>query len=221
MQPFDKVQPIVLLVDKSEPAAHRDAVAAAAVASVRSYAATQDSQAWENWLYGRFTKTVRRANPSTFERLAAEAPSGPVSVGRAQAIAFEPVTYGEMPKKLAKLQVSGTQLPDEPPAPQPDTAPCVILNLDLEMSTGKAAAQAAHALLSWYLALPLPEQLAWEHAGWPAAVQFIPGARFTELAAGPGAGPLIVDAGMTEIAPDTATAFVARADAGSAAASTA
>ena len=208
MQPFDKVQPIVLLVDKTAPAAHRDAVAAAAVASVRAYAATEESEAWENWLYGRFTKTVRRANPTTFARLAAEAPSGPVTVGGAQAMAFEPVTYEQMPKALAKLQVSGTQLPDDEPAAWPEGAPVVVLNADLDMSTGKASAQAAHALLSWYLELPFAEQLAWAEAGWPAGVRFIPGERFTETAQGPGTGPLIVDAGMTEIAPDTATAFV-------------
>lgn len=208
MQPFDKVQPIVLLVDKIRPAAHRDAVAAAAVASVRAYAATEESDAWENWLYGRFTKTVRRANPTTFARLAADAPSGAVTVGHAQALAFEPVTYEQMPKSLAKLQVSGTQLPDEEPAAWPAGAPTVVLNADLDMSTGKASAQAAHALLSWYLELPFAEQLAWAEAGWPAGVRFTPGERFSALSEDPGAGPLIVDAGMTEIAPDTATAFV-------------
>ncbi|MCQ2001347.1 peptidyl-tRNA hydrolase [Arthrobacter zhaoxinii] len=209
MQPFDKVQPIVLLVDKTDPAAHRDAVAAAAVASVRAYTATEDSEAWENWLYGRFTKTVRRANPSTFERLAGEAPSGSVTVGRAQAIAFEPVTYEQMPKNLAKLQVSGTQLPDEEPAAWPENAPEIVLNADLDMSTGKASAQAAHALLSWYLQLDPAARHAWQEAGEPAGVRFTTGGQFAELAARPGAGPLIVDAGMTEIAPDTATAFVA------------
>ncbi|MCC9175600.1 peptidyl-tRNA hydrolase [Arthrobacter sp. zg-Y179] len=208
MQPFDKVQPIVLLVDKTDPAAHRDAVAAAAVASVRAYTATEDSEAWENWLYGRFTKTVRRANPSTFGKLAVEAPSGAVTVGRAQALAFEPVTYEQMPKNLAKLQVSGTQLPDEAPAPWPGNAPVIVLNADLDMSTGKASAQAAHALLSWYLQLDPTARQAWQEAGEPAGVRFTAGKLFTESAARPGAGPLIVDAGMTEIAPDTATAFV-------------
>ncbi|MCC9145808.1 MULTISPECIES: peptidyl-tRNA hydrolase [unclassified Arthrobacter] len=211
MQPFDKVQPIVLLVDKTDPAMHRDAVAAAAVASVRAYMATGDSEAWENWLYGRFTKTVRRANPSTFDRLAAHAPSGPVAVGEARAIAFQPVTYEQMPKNLAKLQVSGTQLPDGEPAPWPEQAPVIVLNADLEMSTGKASAQAAHALLSWYLALEPAGRQAWQEAGAPAGVRFTPGEQFAALAARPGAGPLIVDAGMTEIAPDTATAFVASA----------
>ena len=209
MQPFDKVQPIVLLVDKTDPAAHRDAVAAAAVASVSAYAATGDSEAWDNWLYGRFTKTVRRANPTTFARLAATAPSGPVSVGQAQAIAYEPVTYEQMPKDLGKLQVSGTQLPDGEPAPWPEGAPVIFLNADLEMSTGKASAQAAHALLSWYLELPFAEQLAWQDAGNPAGVRFVSADRFSALAESETSGPLIVDAGMTEIEPDTATAFVA------------
>ena len=101
-----------------------------------------------------------------------------------------------------------TQLPDENPAPWPGNAPVIVLNADLEMSTGKAAAQAAHALLSWYLQLETGARLAWRDAGEPAGVRLAAGQEFTETAARPGAGPLIVDAGMTEIAPDTATAFV-------------
>lgn len=209
MQLTDTVQPIVLLVDKSAPAAHRDAVAAAAIASVCAYAHTPDSPAWDNWLYGRFTKTVRRAGPVVFDRLAAAAPSGQVAVGGARALAYEPVSYDEMPRNLAKLQVSGTQLPDSEPVPPEEGAPVILLNEDLQMSTGKASAQAAHALLSWYLQLAAPERQQWHDAGSPASVRFIPAEQFRQRADAEGSGPLIVDAGMTEIAPDTATAFVA------------
>lgn len=209
MQLTDTVQPIVLLVDKAAPAAHRDAVAAAAIASVCAYAHTPDSPAWDNWLYGRFTKTVRRAGPVVFDRLAAAAPSGRVAVGSARALAYEPVSYDGMPRNLAKLQVSGTQLPDADPVPAPEGAPVILLNEDLQMSTGKASAQAAHALLSWYLQLSPSQRRDWHDAGRPASVCFISGEQFRERAEAQGSGPLIVDAGMTEIAPDTATAFVA------------
>lgn len=209
MQPSDTVQPIVLLVDKEDPAAHLDAVAAAAAAGVSAYARRDSDEAWENWVFGRFTKTVRRAGPKVFARLAAHAPSGTVVVGRAKAVAFEPVTYEEMPRALRALQVSGTQLPDGKPAPGMPEAPVIVVNADLEMSTGKAGAQAAHALLAWYLTLSADEQLAWADGGCRVSVRPAAGADFQALAAAPGAGPLIVDAGMTEIAPNTATAFVA------------
>lgn len=211
MESSDTVQPIVLLVSKEEPAAHRDAVAAAAAASVRAYAQRESDEAWENWVFGRFTKTVRRAGPKAFAKLAAQAPSGTVVVGRAQALAFEPVTYEQMPKALRALQVSGTQLPDDEPAPAVPDAPVIVINADLEMSTGKAGAQAAHALLAWYLTLSPVERERWFDGGCRASIRPAAGADFRALAAAPGTGPLIVDAGLTEIAPNTATAFVAAA----------
>ena len=223
MLPADTVQPIVLLVDKETPASHADAVAAAALACVRSFATRRDDAAWEAWIAGRFTKTVRRANPKTFAKLAAAAHGGVSTVGRARAVAFEPVSYADMPRAVRSLQVSGTELPPDPPASVPEGAPVIVLNADLGMSTGKAAAQAAHALLAWYLQ-------AVDHAGagnstdyrFPtapavpvaAAVIELPSARFAALAAEPGSGPLIVDAGLTEIDPGTATAFVRSAGLG-------
>ncbi|WAP51622.1 aminoacyl-tRNA hydrolase [Arthrobacter sp. ATA002] len=210
MQPSDTVQPIVLLVDKEDPASHYDAVAAAAAASVSAYARRDSDGPWENWVFGRFTKTVRRAGPKAFAKLAAHAPSGTAVVGRAQAVAFEPVTYEDMPKAVRALQVSGTQLPDGGgPAPARPDAPVVVVNRDLKMSTGKAGAQAAHALLAWYLTLPDRERNAWSTRGCPVSVRSAAGTDFQALAAADGAGPLIVDAGLTEIAPNTATAFVA------------
>ena len=211
MQPSDTVQPIVLLVDKEEPASHLDAVAAAAIASVSAYARRVADDAWENWVVGRFTKTVRRAGPKVFEKMAAHAPSGTVVVGRAKAVAFEPVTYEQMPKKLRGLQVSGTHLPDGDPVPWAPGTPLIVVNEDLEMSTGKAGAQAAHALLAWYLTLPVQDRGAWLDGGGRASVRLAAKTEFEALAQEPGAGPLIVDAGLTEIAPNTATAFVAAA----------
>lgn len=222
MLPADTVQPIVLLVDKAEPAFHEDAVAAAALASVRAYAAREDDAAWAGWVDGRFTKTVRRAGPKAFAKLAAGAPGGITAVGRARAVAFEPVTYEQMPRALRALQVSGTELPRTDDGPAADTGapgpvPVIVLNAGLKMSTGKASAQAAHALLAWYL--QAADQAAAADVGdytvpalpaVPASVlvRELAGEDFAALADRPGNGPLIVDAGLTEIDPGTATAFV-------------
>ena len=207
MHPSDTVQPILLRVDKEEPAAHRDAIAAAAAAGVLAYANRTGDEAWEDWVTGRFTKTVRRAGPKPFAKLCAAAPSGIVRIGKAEAAAFEPQRYEDMPRALRALQVSGTQLPDTEPVPATGV-PLIILNQDLAMSTGKAAAQAAHALLAWYLELDTRRKQEWAaHPG--AAVQENPQTVFRRQSRQPGAGPLIVDAGLTEIDPGSPTAFVA------------
>ncbi|MER2135747.1 MAG: peptidyl-tRNA hydrolase [Arthrobacter sp.] len=208
MHPSDTVQPILLRVDKEDPAAHRDAVAAAALACVLAYARRNTGEDWEEWVHGRFTKTVRRAGPKPFAKLSAGAPSGTVVIGRAEAAAFEPQRYEDMPRSLRSLQVSGTQLPAGQPVPAGPRNPLIVLNQELAMSTGKAAAQAAHALLAWYLALA-PEQASAFAAEPGAAVTEATAERFRELASVPGAGPLIIDAGLTEIDPGSATAFVA------------
>ncbi len=210
VQPSDTVQPILLRVDKEDPAAHLDAVAAAALACVLAYARRDSDEPWQDWVHGRFTKTVRRAGPKPFAKLSAGALSGTVVIGKAEAAAFEPQTYEDMPRALRSLQVSGTQLPAGEPVPASPANPLIVLNQDLAMSTGKAAAQAAHALLAWYLALT-PEEAKAFTARPGAAVTEVRAGLFRELSSSAGAGPLIVDAGLTEIDPGSATAFVAPA----------
>lgn len=211
------VQPIVLLVDKAEPAAHTDAVHAAALASVLAYAQEIETSGaapvWDEWLAGPFTKTVRRADAKTFAKLAEKfdgVDHAAVTYGQARALAFQPVTYDGMSRALAKLQVSGTELPERASdsAPAPEDVPAVVLNAGLGMSTGKCAAQAGHALFAWYLTLGEAGRLEWYEDGCPFQVRFLDADDFAEVAATVTEERLIVDAGRTEIAPDTATAFV-------------
>jgi peptidyl-tRNA hydrolase len=209
------VQPIVLLVDKNDPAGHRDSILATAIASTEAYAGLRGIKApeWAEWLSGRFTKSVRRADLKTFTKLAADEDnkSGSViTIGKARAMAYTPAYYEAMPKSLMRLQVSGTDLPDAPPtAPsrQRSGDPVIVLNGALGMSTGKSAAQAAHALFAWQLNRGIADaELASIQLASTGLI--IASAEEFEALRTVAAGPLIVDAGLTEIDPNTATAFV-------------
>ena len=202
------VQPIALLIDKENPATHEDAIVAAATACVQAYARhSPKGGSWDTWLAGRFTKTVRRAKPKDFGNLVMDQGSFLYTFGTAAAIAFSPMTYDEMPKKLTRLQVSGTDLRPGLEVTPYDSAPIIVLNGSLGMSTGKAAAQAAHALLGYYLKLSFGGQCAWLNEKVPAVVRTVPADQFDELAVN-AFGPVITDSGLTEIEPGSRTAFV-------------
>lgn len=117
---------------------------------------------------------------------------------------FPPVPLDGWPKELAKLQVSGTDLDDPEPPPAPDlTGPVLWLSPHVEMSAGKAMAQAGHgAQLAWW-ELDDAARAAWRGAGFPLAVRTASAERWEELIA---AGlPVVRDAGFTEIAPGSCT----------------
>jgi peptidyl-tRNA hydrolase len=213
------VQPIMLLVDKAAPAAHIDAVHAAALASVLAYAEETVSHeepdpAWQTWLDWSFTKTVRRADAKTFEKLAlkfADEEHADVTVGKARAIAFRPTTYGSMSRHLSKLQVAGTDLPERATdhhAAADENSPVLVINQSLGMSSGKAGAQGAHALFAWYLSLDTAARKAWYEPGCKFRVIFAEQEAFEAFAETVPMDLRIVDNGLTEISPGTATAFV-------------
>ncbi|WP_309081668.1 aminoacyl-tRNA hydrolase [Zhihengliuella sp.] len=270
------MQQIVLLVDKDRPALESEGVAAAAIASVNAFLAQPDRPEWRQWAAVHFGKSVRRADARTFPKIVAEfaEPLGAVE-GEARleggsdgglAIAFVPAPKEELPKKIAKLQVSGTalprtlgeraellaaredsttptpepterlpsaDLPDGPeagrnPSPAGEASPdgaraereaggaaspdavVLVLNDTLGMSTGKACAQAAHALFAWLLDAirrDHPRVDAWLEAGQPVSVRWAGADDFKDLQR-QATGPLIRDAGRTEIETGSVTAFV-------------
>ncbi|MFE2186957.1 peptidyl-tRNA hydrolase [Streptomyces sp. NPDC059455] len=117
---------------------------------------------------------------------------------------FPPVPLDGWPKELAKLQVSGTDLDDPEPPPAPDpTGPVLWLSPQVEMSAGKAMAQAGHgAQLAWW-ELDDAARAAWREAGFPLAVRTASADRWDELTAS--GLPVVRDAGFTEIAPGSCT----------------
>ncbi|MGW4078874.1 peptidyl-tRNA hydrolase [Streptomyces asiaticus] len=126
------------------------------------------------------------------------------SAAAAEVRVFPPVPLDGWPKELAKLQVSGTDLDDpEPPAAPDPTGPVLWLSPQVEMSAGKAMAQAGHgAQLAWW-ELDDAARAAWREAGFPLAVRTASAERWDELTAS--GLPVVRDAGFTEIAPGSCT----------------
>lgn len=196
---------------------HTETIACAARASLAAYItpllAGQDiDPAWKQWLSGQFTKTVRRAPRSHLDKaLQWAADTGKQATGRefgdSAAVAATPMTYADYPKVFAKAQVAGTALPCDSSTLKAPTGPTIHLLGTL--STGKAAAQAAHGLWMW--ALPLIEDdpaalAAWLEDGMPLGLRQERPEALADLAEAHWV--VVQDAGLTEVAPNTVTAVV-------------
>ncbi|RLV09918.1 peptidyl-tRNA hydrolase [Streptomyces griseocarneus] len=207
------VLPLVVRIEKDAPPARTDALetAARAVLTLLSdeRAGSVDgedgewAQAVRDWEDARIRKVVRRARGAEWRRASA-LPGIEVTGERAEVRVFPPVPLDGWPKELVKLQVSGTDLddPEPPSAPEPEL-PVLWMNPGLEMSAGKAMAQAGHgAQLAWW-ALPDAERERWRKNGFALAVRTAPRERWTELTES--GLPIVRDAGFTEIAPGSCT----------------
>ncbi|THA85343.1 aminoacyl-tRNA hydrolase [Streptomyces sp. A0592] len=204
------VLPLVVRIEKTEPPARTDALETAAravlvlLADERAHGEGEWAQAVRDWQDARIRKVVRRARGAEW-RKAETLPGITVHGDAAQVRVFPPVPLDGWPKELAKLQVSGTDLDDPEPVPAADdaTLPVLWLNPALEMSAGKAMAQAGHAAqLAWW-ELTRAERSAWQESGFRLAVRTAARERWEELG---GSGlPVVRDAGFTEIAPGSAT----------------
>ncbi|WP_229840467.1 peptidyl-tRNA hydrolase [Streptomyces brasiliensis] len=203
------VLPMVVRIERSAPPARTDALETAARAVLvllsdeRALGDGEWAQAVRDWQDARIRKVVRRARGAEWRR--AEALPGITVTGKsAEVRVFPPVPLDGWPKDLARLQVSGTDLDDpEPPAGLDHTEPVLWLNPGLDMSAGKAMAQAGHgAQLAWW-ELSDEERTAWREAGFPLAVRTADPADWTQLT--DSGLPLVRDAGFTEIAPGSCT----------------
>lgn len=221
------VLPLVVHIEKADPPARTDALETAARAVLvmlsdpRSLGEDKDedesegdgeseggeagewAQAMRDWQDARIRKVVRRARGGEW-RKASALPGITVTGKAAEVRVFPPVPLDGWPKELAKLQVSGTDLDDpaEPAEPDPGV-PVLWLSPDLDMSAGKAMAQAGHgAQLAWW-DLAEADRTAWRDAGFPLAVRTAPAERWRRLTAS--GLPVVRDAGFTEIAPGSCT----------------
>ncbi|MFE7135329.1 aminoacyl-tRNA hydrolase [Streptomyces sp. NPDC057638] len=206
------VLPLVIRLERAhvaEPPTRTDALETAAravltlLADERSSGEGEWAEAVRDWQDARIRKVVRRARGSEWRR-ASELPGVTVSGETAEVRVFPPVPLDGWPKELVKLQVSGTDLEQpEPPAPVGADTPVLWMSPALEMSAGKAMAQAGHgAQLAWWELKP-PQREAWAAAGFPLAVRTPSAAEWERLTRS--GLPLVRDAGFTEIAAGSST----------------
>ncbi|WP_405610230.1 peptidyl-tRNA hydrolase [Streptomyces sp. NBC_01508] len=224
------VLPLVVRIEKAAPPTRTDALEAAAravllmLADERSTGDGEWARAIRDWQDARIRKVVRRARGAEWRKAsrlpgiavsspaAADAPEAAEGESEGDAVfapyaevrVFPPVPLDGWPKELAKLQVSGTDLDDPaaPPAADP-AAPVLWLSPGLDMSAGKAMAQAGHgAQLAWW-ELSETDRKAWREAGFPLSVRTPDAARWDQLTRS--GLPLVRDAGFTEIAPGSST----------------
>jgi peptidyl-tRNA hydrolase len=200
---------LVVHIEKTAPPARTDALRTAARAVLvmlsdeRSTGEGEWARVMRDWQDARIRKVVRRARGAEW-RKASALPGITVTGESAEVRVFPPVPLDGWPKELVKLQVSGTDLDDpEPPAGPDRSGPVLWLNPELDMSAGKAMAQAGHgAQLAWW-ELSDTERKAWREAGFPLSVATAGAESWRELTVS--GLPVVQDAGFTEIAPGSCT----------------
>ena len=200
------VLPLVVRIERDAPPARTDALETAARAVL--FMLTADDPEWTDavaeWDGHRIRKVVRRARGAEWRRAQA-LPGITVADRTAEVRVYPPIGLDEWPKDLAKLQVGGTDLDDPAPvaAPVPGL-PLVLLSPTVEMTAGKAMAQAGHAAQLGYRSLSAPARAAWQARDYALAVRTATPAQWT--AAMNANVPVVQDAGFTEVAPGSCTA---------------
>jgi peptidyl-tRNA hydrolase len=198
---------MVVRIERDAPPARTDALEAAARAVLLML--TEPHPEWTDaiaaWDGQRIRKVVRRARGAEWRRaLTVDGLDAPWR--SAELRVYPPVPVDDWPPELARLQVGGTNLTDpEPPSAVAPGTPLVLLSPHVELSTGKAMAQAAHASQLGWRSLPRRLRRRWVQAGFPVAVRDAAEAQW-QAALERGA-PVVHDGGFTEVAPGTPTAL--------------
>lgn len=158
------------------------------------------------WCDARIRKIARRGRGARWD--AAQAvPGVTVEIGTARARAIVPGPVGEVDPRIARMQIGGTEVPDDgesPPGPV-----TLWVNPGLAMSAGKLAAQAGHGAMLAVRLFDIVEAQEWFAAECPLGVAVASPARWNELA-GRRDVAAVRDAGYTEIAPGSVTVIAAR-----------
>jgi peptidyl-tRNA hydrolase len=201
--------PIVARVEKgAEPTALAvaEATATAVVRLLDDPRSTSGewAAAMQRWLDGRIRKVARRARGSRWTAVTA-LPGMTVMHDGVEVRAFVPTPTDAVPVEIAKLQVSGLELPLGEPSPPGAGALDIALTPHVTMSPVKAAVQAAHAAQLAYSTTSDDEVSSWREAGFAVRVGYPDAATWARLASS--ARVVVRDAGFTEIPPGTRTAL--------------
>ncbi|MBP2476715.1 peptidyl-tRNA hydrolase [Crossiella equi] len=213
-----RAMPLILRIERQAPASRTALLEAAATASLAVCLAPEavPGGPWHEdltaWLDGRIRKVSRRARGAHWEAVQ-RLPGLTVTHDGAEVRALVPGRVADAPRELSRLQISGSELPDDTPGPPPTDRPVLWLNPEADMTVGKAAAQVGHATMIG-AALLSPEDLAvWAARGFVVAVRTATPAEWAKLH--PGTDPeaawrerrvaAVRDAGFTEVAPGTVT----------------
>ncbi|SFO31926.1 hypothetical protein SAMN05660359_02621 [Geodermatophilus obscurus] len=205
---------LVARVERRAPPTRTAVCAAAAGAVVRLLAdeRAQPGGEWyprvRRWTDGAIRKHCRRARGVAWERVAA-LPGVTVSEAGAEVRALVPTALDALPREVAVLQLSGSELddPDASAAVDPVPGGAVVVSVAPEpfLPLGKAAAACGHAAQLTALRMPAGRLAAWSGAGFPVVVEHPDTTRWARLRLL--AGVEVVDAGFTVVAPGTTTAL--------------
>lgn len=213
-----RAMPLVLRMEKAEPPRRTPLLEAAAAAAL---AVCLDERArpggeWHDavavWAGGRIRKIARRARGAHWQT-AQEFPGVTVTVDGAQVRALVPGRITELPKEIARLQISGSDLPPDEPGPAPDELPSLLLNPEVAMTVGKAAAQVGHGTMLLASLLSPGDLEEWARHGYACSVRTPSVAQWKQLHPGDDPGEAwrsrrviaVRDAGFTEVDPGTVT----------------
>lgn len=159
--------------------------------------------AWDAWLAGSFTKSVRLAKPKLFQKVRLE-PNRIIvmtanygDLDAVQVVAFGPMEE-PFPKSIKRCQVSGLEMPRLGFKPIDKTQFIIAINPDVPMTTGKTAAQCAHAYMGHHILFPNLEE--------PRNVNITEDPEIFHTLMEDGKNKVeIKDAGLTEVEPGTLT----------------
>lgn len=148
MSKGDTDDPYVLsiVVHQTADATHENAVLASARGVALMLADDKWSESVAEWSQGFVRKVTRRAKGKKYSDVT-NLPGIQVSVADTQVYVLPPMRMSELPREVTKLQVSGLDLPRAKPSSKDASSGrklVVSLNPDLDMTTGKACAQAGH-----------------------------------------------------------------------------